>query len=54
MAILPITSTSMNRATYVLPVPDNELEFGNFKQNCYEKDILFRYTPWFAVGLPRE
>ena len=20
----------------------------------YEKDILFRYTPWFAVGLPRE
>ena len=33
MAILPITSTSMNRATYVLPVPDNELEFGNFKQN---------------------
>lgn len=33
MAILPITSTSMNRATYVLPVPDNELEFGNFKQS---------------------
>lgn len=33
MTTLPITSTSMNRATYVLPVPDNELEFGNFKQN---------------------
>ena len=33
MAILPITSTSMNRATCVLPVPDNELEFGNFKLN---------------------
>ena len=33
MAILPITSPSMNRTTYVLPVPDNELEFGNFTQN---------------------
>ena len=25
-----------------------------FVMNDYEKDILFRYTPWFAVGLPRE
>lgn len=33
MTTLPITATSMNRATYVLPVPENELEFGNFKQN---------------------
>ena len=29
---IPFTSHVMNREAYVFPVPDNELEFGNFKQ----------------------
>ena len=29
---IPFTSHVMNRDAYVFPVPDNELEFGNFEQ----------------------
>ena len=29
---IPFTTHVMNREAYVFPVPDNELEFGNFKQ----------------------
>ena len=32
LANIPFTAQTMNRNTYVFPVPDNELEFGNFKQ----------------------
>lgn len=31
LTTIPFSSQSMNRDTYVFPVPDNELEFGNFK-----------------------
>ena len=31
LASIPFASQAMNRDTYVFPVPDNELEFGNFK-----------------------
>ena len=33
MTSIPFTAQEMNRSVYVFPVPDNELEFGNFKQN---------------------
>lgn len=32
LASIPFASQTMSRDTYVFPVPDNELEFGNFKQ----------------------
>lgn len=31
LASIPFATQPMNRDTYVFPVPDNELEFGNFK-----------------------
>ena len=31
LSSIPFTAQTMNRDTYVFPVPDNELEFGNFK-----------------------
>ena len=31
LASIPFAAQAMNRDTYVFPVPDNELEFGNFK-----------------------
>ena len=31
LASIPFATQSMSRDTYVFPVPDNELEFGNFK-----------------------
>ena len=31
LASIPFAAQTMNRDTYVFPVPDNELEFGNFK-----------------------
>ncbi len=33
MTTIPFTAQEMNRSVYVFPVPDNELEFGNIKQN---------------------
>lgn len=33
LTTIPFTSQTMNRQVYVFPVPDNELEFGNIKQN---------------------
>ena len=32
LSSIPFTAQTMNRDTYVFPVPDNELEFGDFKQ----------------------
>ena len=31
MTTIPFTAQTMNRATYVFPMPDNELEFGNIQ-----------------------
>ena len=31
MITIPFTAQTMNRATYVFPMPDNELEFGNIQ-----------------------
>ena len=32
LSSIPFTAQTMNRDVYVFPVPDNELEFGDFKQ----------------------
>ena len=32
LSSIPFTAQTMNRDTYMFPVPDNELEFGDFKQ----------------------